>query len=59
MNCPDCSKPMIGVEYAWGNRNHYDGVSEWDCESCHLRIGRWSKKRLESGEQELVFGGER
>jgi len=59
MNCPDCTKPMIGIEYAYGHPERYDGVSEWKCpdETCNVRLGRWTGKRLELGEVEKRFGG--
>jgi hypothetical protein len=57
--CPDCGGPMMGVEYGYGDPHRYDGISEWRCESesCGVRIGRWSGKRLKPGEAELRFGG--
>jgi len=57
MNCPECSKQMIGVEYWYGHPQRYDGISEWLCEGCTIRIGRWSKKRLADGESEIRYGG--
>ena len=57
MNCPKCKQYMIGVEYAYGDPNRYDGISEWLCPDCKTRIGRWTGKKLKKGEQELRFGG--
>jgi C4-type Zn-finger protein len=57
MKCPDCGTFMTGHEYAYNDPNHYDGVSEWHCESCNIRIGRWSRKRLTEDEVEPRFGG--
>lgn len=48
----------IGVQYSYDSPEHYDGVSEWRCPDCKLRIGRWSGKRLADGEPELRFGGQ-
>jgi len=58
MNCPDCERQMVGIEYEYGEY-HYDGVSEWSCPRCGVRIGRWTGKRLKSGEFEPRYGGER
>lgn len=55
--CPDCNRPQSAVEYSYNHAEHYDGVSEWWCERCGLRIGRWSGKRLAAGEPELRYGG--
>jgi hypothetical protein len=48
---------MAGCEYAYNDPHHYDGVSEWHCKSCNIRIGRWSRKRLTEDEVEPRFGG--
>lgn len=57
MNCQVCGKPCIGVEYAYNDPNHYDGVSEWWCKACGIRIGRWSGKHLGDGDYEKPYGG--
>jgi len=57
MECPECKEHMIGVEYWYTSPNRYDGVSEWMCLPCDIRIGRWSGKRLAEGEEEKRFGG--
>lgn len=57
--CPDCSKPLVGVQYAYDSPYHYDGVSEYACLSsggCGYRIGRWSMRELASGEVEHPLG---
>ena len=55
--CPDCTDTyMCGVEYAYPSPEQYDGVSEWQCPKCGLRIGRWTKKRLATGEAEPRYG---
>lgn len=46
----------IGVEYVYGSPNRYDGVSEWLCPECEVRVGRWTGKVLAEGEQEPRFG---
>lgn len=48
---------LIGVEYAYGHPQRYDGISEWLCPDCGYREGRWSGKALAEGESELRFGG--
>lgn len=56
MECPNCGNTMIGVEYPCGHRDRYDGVSEWKCPYCAIRVGRWTKRRLKDGEAEPRFG---
>lgn len=57
--CPKCGNDKIaGVEYAYGDSNHYDGVSEWQCIGCGYRQGRWTGKELAEGESEPRFGGQ-
>ena len=34
----------------------YNGVSEYFCPDCKIRIGRWSGKVLKDGEVETRFG---
>lgn len=48
---------LIGVEYAYGHPQRYDGISEHMCPDCGYREGRWSGKALAEGESELGFGG--
>lgn len=57
MTCPDCGKPMCGVEYCL-TLEDYDGVSEWACQdaACAVRIGRWTGQRLAAGELEPRYG---
>ena len=57
MNCPTCSQPMMGVEYSYDSPERYDGVSEWWCKPCDIRIGRWSGKVLKGKEIEKRYGG--
>ena len=55
--CIDCGgHKCIGVEYAYGSPEHYDGISEWECLACGTRVGRWSGKKLEEGVLEKRFG---
>ncbi len=59
--CGECGNvdpsEVIGIEYAYGEPNRYDGVSEWKCLICGSRTGRWSKKILGENESEPPFGG--
>lgn len=55
MRCPDCKAAMTGHQYR-GTPEDWDGVSEWDCPSCQLRIGRWTGKRLKPDELEPRYG---
>lgn len=61
--CADCDKTVmpIGVEYAYGEPEHYDGISEWRCPTpgCNRREGRWTGARLTDGASEPRFGEER
>lgn len=54
--CPECGGEMMGCEYPYGDPLRYDGISEWRCMSCGVRVGRWSGKRLQPGEAEPPFG---
>ena len=51
--CQKCgSENIIAIEYPWNDPDHYDGVSEFMCNDCNVRIGRWSGKKLKEGESE-------
>lgn len=59
----DPSKPhyysqRIGVEYPYGHPGRYDGVSEWRCPACGVRVGRWSGRVLLGNDYERPFGRE-
>lgn len=55
--CLKCgSRNIMMVEYPHDNPEHYDGVSEIDCEDCKARFGRWTKKELRDGEFEKRYG---
>jgi transposase-like protein len=55
--CKKCgSGNVLEVEYNFDSPEHYDGVSEFDCQDCHARIGRWSGKELAPGEVEKRYG---
>lgn len=54
-SCSTCSTPLMGVEY-YGTPCDYDGISEWQCQACGLRIGRWSRRTLADGELEARWG---
>lgn len=47
------------VEYDGMHPDHYDGVSEINCNKCGARFGRWSGRELAEGEFEKVGGNER
>jgi len=51
-----CGKSMIGIEYGGGSPYRYDGISEWMCKKCKVRIGRWTGKELKGGELEQPYG---
>lgn len=57
-----CHSPMFGLQYeiSFGVYNDpytYDGISEWHCEGCGKRFGRWTLKELKGDERELRYGG--
>lgn len=54
--CEKCKVDYIMVQYAYDNPEHYDGISEYFCCDCKIRIGRWSGKVLKDGEVEPRFG---
>ena len=47
---------LIAVEYPHDHPDHYDGVSEWRCPYCGVRVGRWSERVLAFGETEPRWG---
>lgn len=54
--CPKCnSKEIVGVEYMNGSER-YDGVSEYKCQVCNYRQGRWTGEELPEGYIESKFG---
>lgn len=55
MTCPTCAAHMHTVQYVLTAQD-YDGVSEYACPQCALRIGRWSGPTLEEGELEARYG---
>lgn len=55
--CPRCdADAWLGVEYAYGEPERYDGISEWRCQTCGYREGRWSHRALADGEPEPRYG---
>jgi len=56
--CRKCDNKTnwMGIEYAYGSPERYDGVSEWVCNKCKTHYGRWSDKILLNGESEKRFG---
>jgi hypothetical protein len=58
--CPECEgTEFTGVEYAHPHPERYDGVSEWVCNDCLARFGRWTRRRLHGDEIEYRFGNSR
>lgn len=54
--CPNCGLAMVGIEYPYGHPQRYDGVSEWRCDPCKLRFGRWTNQQLGQDIYEYPFG---
>jgi hypothetical protein len=50
-----CGKPMLAYEYAYDHPCHFDGISEWRCEVCGIRIGRFSGRVLKDEEFEKPY----
>lgn len=56
--CPRCdNEQLTGIEYSYEHPCRYDGISEWWCQKCTYRIGRWSEKVLGAFEHEPPFNG--
>lgn len=56
--CPECGgREYIGIEYWYTSPQRYDGISEWQCQQCKARFGRWTGKKLAKGELEKKYGG--
>jgi len=56
----DCPQDqLLGIQYGIGHPHHYDGVSEWRCRGCGVRIGRWTGNILIAGQWEPRFGIEK
>ena len=37
---------LIGVELAWDDPKHYDGVSMWRCPDCNAEWDRWTGEEV-------------
>lgn len=57
MQCVCGSKEFISIEYRYDHPEYYDGISEYRCQICKTRYGRWSGRILKDGEFEKRFGG--
>lgn len=50
--CLKCqSENVIGIEYDYLSKNHYDGISEWRCQDCGYRENRFTGQELKDGEE--------
>jgi hypothetical protein len=57
--CRKCgSRNMKAVEYDGTDPCHYDGISEFRCEDCGARFGRWTGRELQDGDYERPYGRE-
>ena len=56
--CPICypHTDLTGLQYRYDHPAHYDGISEYFCQKCDARWGRWTKERLFHGEFEWPYG---
>ncbi len=58
IECPNChGSSFTGCQYDAGKPESYDGVSEWHCDGCGTRFGRWTHRELIAGEIERRYGG--
>lgn len=56
MECKFCgSHDTLGREYQLTPCD-YDGISEWECLTCHRRWGRWSGRELVADQLEPRYG---
>lgn len=57
VQCPTCGRVfgITGVQYQ-GTTEDYDGVSEFRCEACGTRWGRWTKRILTGDDIEGRYG---
>jgi hypothetical protein len=46
---------FTGLQYQ-GTPEDYDGISEWICQTCERRYGRWTRRELLPGEIERRYG---
>ena len=59
--CKKCgSKNIISIEYFYSknipDEHLYDGISEFRCQDCGFRIGRWSGRELKGDDYERRYG---
>ena len=48
--CKGCgSYVLTGIEYAYDDPKHYDGISEWSCSRCGRRWDRFTGEIYEEG----------
>jgi hypothetical protein len=50
-----CGGKIGGLEYSYGSKYRYDGISERVCMSCNKRWGRWCEEELTGDEVEPPF----
>lgn len=55
--CTNCgSENIMAIQYGYPHPEHYDGVSEYLCQDCGYREGRWSHQELKEGYSESRWG---
>lgn len=55
--CPlDDSKNLVSVEYWYGSKQRYGGISEYMFQPCGHRFGRWTGKIIPEGFCEPRYG---
>lgn len=54
--CPKCNgDAIVAIEYDYGSKYRYDGVSEFMCFDCKYRQGRFCGQELHGKEVERPF----
>lgn len=56
--CDCLAEHVVGIEYDYTNPERYDGVSEFLCNNCKRRWGRWTGKELFEDDVEKRYGRE-
>lgn len=54
-NCCD-SPNVLMIQYGYDCPEEYDGISEYTCQTCNYRQGRWSGKSLVGEQYENKYG---
>lgn len=54
--CKKCGgDAIVGIEYQYGSKYRFDGISEWKCFDCGYRQGRFCEEELTGHECERPY----